>query len=39
MLLLDQVTQFSNDIGMKFGELKCLYMVVERGKVTLESKL
>ena len=21
LLLLDQVTQFSNDIGMKFGEL------------------
>ena len=33
-LLLDQVTQFSNDIGMKFGQSKCSYMVVERGKIT-----
>ena len=32
-LLLDQVTQFSNDIGMKFGESKCSFMEVERGKV------
>ena len=34
-LLLDQVTQFSNDIGMKFGQSKCSYMVVERGKITV----
>ena len=33
-LLLDQVTQFSNDIGMKFGQSKCPYMVVEKGKIT-----
>ena len=33
-LLLDQVTQFSNDIGIKFGQSKCSCMVVERGKVT-----
>ena len=33
-LLLDQVSQFSNDIGMKFGLSKCSYMVVERGKIT-----
>ena len=33
-LLLDQVTQFSNDIGMKFGQSKCSYMVLEKGKVT-----
>ena len=33
-LLLDQVSQFSNDIGMKFGQPKCPDMVVERGKIT-----
>ena len=33
-LLLDQVTQFSNDVGMKFGQSKCSYMVVGRGKIT-----
>ena len=33
-LLLDQVTQFSNYIGIKFGQSKCSYMVVERGKIT-----
>ena len=30
-LLLDQVTTFSNDIGMKFSESKCTYMVIEKG--------
>ena len=33
-LLLDQVLQFSNYIGMKFGKSKCSYMVVEGGKIT-----
>ena len=33
-LLPDQVTQLSNDIGIKFGQSKCSYMVVERGKIT-----
>ena len=33
-LLLDQFTQFSNDIGMKFGQSKCSYMVVEKAKIT-----
>ena len=33
-LLLDQVTQISNDIGMKFGQSKCSYMVDEKGKIT-----
>ena len=33
-LLLGQVTQFSNDIGMQFGQSKCSYIVVERGKIT-----
>ena len=37
-LLLDQVTQFSNDIGMKFGQSKCSYMVVERRKITAATK-
>ena len=31
--LLDQVTHFSRDIGMKFGESKCAYMVTERGEI------
>ena len=31
--LLDQVTRFSRDIGVKFGEAKCAYMVIERGEV------
>ena len=33
-LLLDQGTQFSNDVDMKFRQSKCSYMVAERGKVT-----
>ena len=31
--LLDQVTHFSRDIAMKFGESKCAYMVIERGEI------
>ena len=34
ILPLDQVTQFSNDSGMKFGEWKYSYLVAERGKAT-----
>ena len=30
--LLETVTQFSNDVGMKFGVSKCAYQVIERGK-------
>ena len=30
-LLLNQVTTFSDDIGMKFGESKCAYIVIEKG--------
>ena len=30
--LLDLVTTFSQDIGMKFGESKCSYLMIERGK-------
>ena len=33
-LLLDQGTQFSNDVDMKFRQSKCSCMVAERGKVT-----
>ena len=33
-LWLDQVNQFSNDIGIKFGQSKCSYVVVQREKVT-----
>ena len=36
--LLDQVTQFSRDIGMKFGESKCTYMVIERGEIIEQVK-
>ena len=32
MKLLDLVTQFSEDIGMKFGESKCDYLEIERRK-------
>ena len=34
-LLLDLVTQFSKDIGMKFGESKCAYLQIERGRIKL----
>ena len=30
--LLDLVTTFSQDTGMKFGESKCAYLMIERGK-------
>ena len=30
-LLLDQVTTFCNDIGMRLSESKCAYMVIEKG--------
>ena len=29
---LDIISEFSNDIGMSFGEDKCRYVYVERGK-------
>ena len=32
MLLLDIITTFTNDVGMKFGEAKCAYVYVFRGK-------
>ena len=31
---LDLVTTFSNDIGMKFGQDKCAYIKIEKGKNT-----
>ena len=31
-LLLDIITTFSNDIGMTFGQTKCAYIYIERGK-------
>ena len=31
---LDLVTIFSNDIGMKFGQDKCAYIKIEKGKNT-----
>ena len=33
MKQLDIVTTFSEDIGMKFGEDKCAYLQIERGKI------
>ena len=33
--LLGIVTQFSNDIGMVFGESKCAYQCIERGKLVI----
>ena len=32
MLLLDIITTFTNDVGMKFGEAKCAYVYIFRGK-------
>ena len=31
--LLDIITTFSKDIGMTFGQTKCAYIYIERGKV------
>ena len=33
MKQLDIVITFSEDIGMKFGEDKCAYLQIERGKI------
>ena len=32
-LQLDLVTQFSKDIGMRFGGTKCAYQIIEKGKL------
>ena len=37
--LLDLVTIFSQDIGMKFGESKCTYLMMERGKQKCTTKI
>ena len=36
-LSLDLVTQSSKDIGMKFGESKCAYRQIERGRIKVNS--
>ena len=36
--MLDTVRQFSNDIGMNFGEAKCAYQAIERGKRRSENE-
>ena len=33
MKQLDIVSTYSEDIGMKFGEGKCTYLQIERGKI------
>ena len=38
ILLLDLVTQFSKDTGMKFGESKCAYLQLERGGIKVNSE-
>ena len=38
MLMLKTVTQYSNDVGMKFGESKCACQVIERGKRKAQDK-
>ena len=32
------VTRFSNDVGMRFGETKCAYQTIERGKRKAQNK-
>ena len=36
-LSLDLVTQSSKDIGMKFGESRCAYRQIERGRIKVNS--
>ena len=36
--MLENVTQFSNDVGMCFGETKCAYQTIERGKRKAQNK-
>jgi len=35
---LDLVTTYSNDIGMQFGQEKCAYLVIEKGKTKSDGK-
>ena len=37
-LLIDLVTQFSKDIGMKLGESKCTYLHIERVRIEVNSE-
>ena len=37
-LLLDLLTQFSKDIDMKFGESKCAYLQIKRGRIKVNSE-
>ena len=37
-LLLDLVTQFPKDFGIKFGESKCVYLQIERGRTKVNSE-
>ena len=37
-LLLDLVTQFSEDIGMTFEESKCIYLQIERRRIKVNSE-
>ena len=30
--ILESVTTFSKDVGMNFGESKCAFQIIERGK-------
>ena len=36
--LLDFVTTFSRDIGMTFGQDKCAYLIIEKGKIKTTGK-
>ena len=36
---LDLVTTFSNDIGMKFGQDKCAYIKIEKGRNTTKTPI
>ena len=38
MKLLDIVTTFTNDVGLKFGEDKCAYICIKRGKKSTEEE-
>ena len=37
--LLDLITTFSQDTGMKFGESKCAYLMIEREKQKCMTKI
>ena len=37
--MLEAVTQFSNEVGMNFGEAKCAYQSIERGRRKPENEI